>query len=311
VSPARAERIAPERARSLAAAEAAMEGGRYEEAQALLDELASSLAVEEAVLAARLDLALRRAGPVPAGEPLPEPVSAAASALERRGSRGRRGALLLAEVARLEGNAEAEARCCREALAASPGDDRTRLRLAYLELMRGQDVAAAELALEMVPRNPRCPAVLQIAGRALIGMGDGDRAAPVVERLAELRPSDPEAHAMLGTARLLAGRPADAAREFGLAAQLDPTPSRRANLGLMLSLAGRSDEAVAVLQALVEEHPGQLSGWNNLGVALTAAGRLAEALAAFTRALELDPGSDVIRTNIGDLEARILRGGGR
>ncbi|NMC70132.1 MAG: tetratricopeptide repeat protein [Myxococcales bacterium] len=304
---AAAQRMPSDRAARLAEAERALAEERYEEAQATLDELAAGLEVEEPVLAARLELELRRAGLFGAGgaaASVPAAVESAAAALERRTDVGHRGCLLLADEAVAAGRTEAAAGWLRRALERRPDDDRARLRLALLEMGRGRTDEAARLALELLERHARCPGILQLAGQALLAEGRAEAALDPLQRLVRVAPELAEGRALLATALLVERRFEEAVTQYERAVALEPTPARRAALGLALTLAGRSAEAIPLLERLTEEHPEHVGAWNNLGVARAAAGRFEEARAALRRALELDPGDAQARANLADLDAR-------
>jgi Flp pilus assembly protein TadD len=304
--PAAAQRLAPERAARLAEAERALATERYDEAQLVLDELATGLEVEEPVLAARLELELRRAGllgTTSGAAAMPPAVVSAAAALERRSVLGHRACLLLADEARAAGQLEQAASWLRRALERRPDDDQARLRLALLEMDRGRADEAARLALELLDRHGRCPGILQLAGQALVAEGRTEAAIEPLERLVQVAPEQAEGQTLLATALLVERRFDEAVVRYERAVALAPTPARRAGLGLALTLAGRAAEAVPLLERLTEEHPEHVGGWNNLGVARAAVGRFDEARAALVRALELDPGDAQARANLADLDA--------
>lgn len=303
---AAAQGMPPDRAARLAEAERALAQERYDEAQAALDALAGGLDVEEPVLAARLELELRRAGllgTTTAATTVPPAVESAAAALERRPDVGHRGCLLLADEAVAAGRTDAAAGWLRRALERRPDDDRARLRLALLEMSRGRADEAGPLALELLERHGRCPGILQLAGQALLAEGRAEAALDPLQRLVRVAPDLAEGRALLATALLVERRFDEAVAQYERAVALEPTPARRAGLGLALTLAGRPEEAVPLLERLTEEHPDHVAAWNNLGVARAAAGRFEEARAALRRALELDPDDAQARANLADLDA--------
>ena len=306
VAAARADDLDPARAARLAEAERAIGAGRYDEAQTILDELAQGLEVEEPVLAARLDLALHRAGlsePTGAAAAAPPDVVTAAAALERHGEPGHRSCVLLADEAVVAGRPDAAAEWLARALAAMPDDDRTRLRLALLQMERGKAGEAAALALELLPRQPRCPGILQLAGQGLLAEGRTAEAIPILERLVAVTPDAAEARSLLGTALLVERRMAEAVEQLRRAVELDPTPTRRSNLALALTYAGAAGEAVEILERLTVERPDNGGAWVNYGIALVGLGRLDDAAAAFRKALAIDPDDERARANLSDLEA--------
>jgi Flp pilus assembly protein TadD len=74
---------------------------------------------------------------------------------------------------------------------------------------------------------------------------------------------------------------------------------------MALIYAGRTDEALVLLERLTTEHPDHGGGWINYGLALAAAGRLDEARSALLRALELDPDDERALANLRDLDALV------
>ncbi|MBI5488269.1 MAG: tetratricopeptide repeat protein [Deltaproteobacteria bacterium] len=296
----------PGRAARLAEAERAIVDERYDDAQEILDELAAGLEVEEPVLAARLELALRRAGLREASEPaaaVPPDVTAAATALERRGDPGHRSCVLLADEAIAAGNKDAAAAWLERAVVLVPEDDASRLRLALLQMERGRPDETATLALDLLHRRPRCPGILQLAGQALLAAGRPSDSVPVLERLVELAPDHAEARSLYGTALLVERRMGEAVEQLERAVELEPTPERRANLGLALVYADRTAEALALLEQLTRDEPEHGGGWINYALALAASGHLPEARSALLRALELDPDDERALVNLRDLDA--------
>jgi len=262
--------------------------------------------VEEPVLAARLELALRRAGlsePTGVAASVPPDVESAAAALERHGEIGHRSCILLADEALAAGRPAAAAEWLARALVAMPGDDHARLRLALLQMERGKAGEAATLALELLPRQPRCPGILQLVGQGLLAEGRTAEAIPILERLVAVTPDAAEARSLLGTALLVERRMAEAVAQLRRAAELDPTPVRRSNLALALTYAGAADEAVEILERLTVDRPDDGGAWVNYGIALVGLGRLDDARAAFQKALAIDPDDERARANLSDLEA--------
>lgn len=118
--------------------------------------------------------------------------------------------------------------------------------------------------------------------------------------VARAHPGNGLAHFVLATrlawrgdeARALALYAESLRREQALAERFPswhPPATLLANYGLVLSGAGRSDEAVPILRALVAERPGIAVYQLYLGSALSRALRFAEADAALARALALYP----------------------
>jgi len=82
----------------------------------------------------------------------------------------------------------------------------------------------------------------------------------------------------------------------------DPTSVKALNnLGVLLDELGRSDEAVAQLQAAKVLDPGNQEVLSNLGAALGSMGRYGDAERELRHALRLDPANLEIRANLGIL----------
>jgi len=90
------------------------------------------------------------------------------------------------------------------------------------------------------------------------------------------------------------GRTSPAAtREFKLAAELDPTRHRvRSRLAMQALLQGRTDDAVAELEASCDANPESLRAWLDLARICHVSGRFDEAARHYRRAIELDPSNE-------------------
>jgi tetratricopeptide (TPR) repeat protein len=75
-----------------------------------------------------------------------------------------------------------------------------------------------------------------------------------------------------------------------VATKLDPLAALELRRALMLHQAGQADEAAAIYEKILREHPQQFDCLHFLGVARLQAGRHDEALALIDRALALRPG---------------------
>ena len=75
-----------------------------------------------------------------------------------------------------------------------------------------------------------------------------------------------------------------------VAPKLDPLTGLELRRALMLHQAGQADEATAIYEKILRDHPRQFDCLHFLGVARLQAGRHDEALPLIERALELRPG---------------------
>ena len=103
----------------------------------------------------------------------------------------------------------------------------------------------------------------------------------------------------------LAGAEADFIAARRLFGGRVPSPAWFHYAALCLALAGRVDEAIALLQEGVEAYPHAAALHNNLSVALQSAGRNPEALAAAERGVSEDAGIAQLHKNIGDAHYRV------
>ena len=145
-------------------------------------------------------------------------------------------------------------------------------------------------------RGPRCgvgPQEERDAADASLGVA-ANRAAVA------FRPLDAAAHHNLGRVLLRAGRLADAAASFGVAAALDHgSAAARADLGLAFARLGRTAEAVVAFREALWRAPGDADAHANLGTALAALGQRNAAVAAFTEAIRLRPDHADAYSNLG------------
>jgi tetratricopeptide (TPR) repeat protein len=186
-------------------------------------------------------------------------------------------------------------------LAADPGDRWSRLALAAV-LLHQNELDAAEAALAPLAAD-------DLEARALRGRIALDRSRPDEARA--LLAGAPEDHVGIACVRgklaSRAGDLAEAARQYGIAARLDPTRLEAAQgLALALGRLGRTEEAaealdrakrLRALSALLDRAHGSDGRKDRtlprqLGAACEAIGRLAEAKAWYQIAVNLDPLDD-------------------
>jgi tetratricopeptide (TPR) repeat protein len=118
-----------------------------------------------------------------------------------------------------------------------------------LEALGRNDEAFAEIkrALELDPLSP----VLEVnIGEAYVKKGDLDSAMEHAQRLLQLDPNFPLAHHIRGVAYLKQRRYAEAIAEFQQNVTNDRSAFSLSYLGYASAMAGRRDEAVAVLKEL-------------------------------------------------------------
>jgi TolB-like protein/DNA-binding winged helix-turn-helix (wHTH) protein/Tfp pilus assembly protein PilF len=157
------------------------------------------------------------------------------------------------------------------------------------EAFEGPSRTAIERALALDPSSSR-------AYRALAKLrhyiGDLAGAEVAYQRAIELNPNNAGAYVNYGALLFSSlSRPAEALRYFEKAVALDPlSSSARSFLGSGLAAAGRTDEGIRLLHALIEAEPHYSANYWRLGeVYAHSLGRLDEAIRWHVRALEGAP----------------------
>lgn len=168
-----------------------------------------------------------------------------------------------------------------QAMAVAPQGARTWISYARALINTGAFVEAESL-IEAHAQDPRAGAVevrlRQAWGMALVQGGAPKRAIPLLQRVLELRPDDPDAHGDLGYALLAAGDFMAAAERLERAAELAPDdPGVRLNLGSALLNLGRTQQAETEYRHALRLNPGDAAAARNLGILLQADGRSEEA----------------------------------
>jgi tetratricopeptide (TPR) repeat protein len=254
----------------------------------------------------------------------------AAQAVERARSKAPEDPRVLAQqatVARVAGRLD-EAEAVLERLRRlEPGNAQLLQQKAFLVEIRGQRQEAVKMMREVIQQLPSAASHFNLgsmlyrhgdvdgarreleAGLALaprhynglshlaqleLASGDTKRAAALYEKLVSLSPESTEL-TNLGTAYLLVGRYADAARRFREALKLAPgSPSALLNLADAEFLVGRRQEAFALYRQVLEQVDRDPQPEKLLTVraqALAHLHRSPEAVAAVQEALRLDPES--------------------
>ncbi len=209
--------------------------------------------------------------------------------IERHGGEARRLAALLAEI---EGRP-------RAAPAQPLADLETRKQLEALGYLGGASPAAAVAAGASTAANlpdPKDRLALRerlTAAQEALEQGRVDTALAIFEEVLAAEPDNRFALSRSGVALLRRGERRDLERaipRLERAARADPLAAEtRSALAEALTLAGRTEEAIAVWRAVVSQQPRWATAWSNLGTALGRAGRAADAVRALERARELEP----------------------
>lgn len=178
-----------------------------------------------------------------------------------------------------EGKLGEAVRLADQGLAASPNDPQlwTLKGIALSGQKRAQEALNAyHHALKLSPNY--LPA---LEGAAQIQYESGDKeAVTLLRRIAQLRPSDPTSHAMLGTLAYKQGDCPEAVAEFEKSKQLiENQPGALQGYGACLLRLKQPDKALAVFQQLLASHPDDARARRALASVQFAADQPREALA--------------------------------
>lgn len=143
------------------------------------------------------------------------------------------------------------------------------------------------------------PAMFLRAELALM-LGDVGRAASPVNLLLQRFPDDPRAHDSSGVFFLARGQKQEALSHFSEAADLDPSSAARVtNLGAVLMMLERPEQAKEAYEVAVELAPSDARARSDLGVALLSLGQPRAALEQLEEAYRLAPKRATILGNLG------------
>ena len=124
--------------------------------------------------------------------------------------------------------------------------------------------ARARLAARLASDGEN-PAVLDLAGRAYMSMGDATKAEQTWRKLVEVQPGNMAAYAALGQLFFSQGRLEDARREFERSAEREPAAvGVHTLIGVILQLQNRLPEAQKKYESIIEINPNAAVAANNL-----------------------------------------------
>jgi predicted CXXCH cytochrome family protein len=177
-----------------------------------------------------------------------------------------------------------------------------RVNLGNLYAQQGQPrEAEAEYRAARALDPDFAPAAVMLAQLYAAESRDPDGERTLRDALARL-PADPELRLALGLNLVRQGRAADAVPEFARASEIDPGSARYAYVhGIALNSTGRTDQALAVLEASQARHPGDRETLLALITINRDAGQFEAALSWADRLVALDPQARTLRDEIARL----------
>jgi tetratricopeptide (TPR) repeat protein len=151
-------------------------------------------------------------------------------------------------------------------------------------------------AAEFDPDNPE---VVVKLGRILRTFGRNEEALAWFQKYHQLVPEDPQGLGHIGGCLSALGRYAEAESFLRRAAAGLDDPVTHYNLGLLLAVTGRLDEAVTAYERALERDPRHSDARGNLAATLVRLGQVDRASRELARVLEYDPENAPARTNLG------------
>jgi Flp pilus assembly protein TadD len=163
-----------------------------------------------------------------------------------------------------------------KALAIDPKHAKAHNNLALAAIDSGElEVAEAHYreSLAITPQS----AIYNDLGFVLEREGLSDEAVEMYRKAIKLDPASASAHYNLGSSLARSGKYAEAESELRKALKIKPNTQTYTGLAIVLSQLGRTDEAIANLQAAVEADPKNAMARQKLAAMLESLGRTDEA----------------------------------
>lgn len=190
-------------------------------------------------------------------------------------------------LAALERHEEARD-CLQRALQMQPGNPTGHYKLGQIHEHLGTLEEAAKCYLAAVAEDPFYLNAWNSLADLSLQAGELDLVEQYLQPALEIDPNDPPANFLLGN---LLRRQSDfdgAARHLSISYNATGDPACGNNLANVMSQQDRVDEAIELLQALLQSHPDHTLAWNTLGGQFLRQERFQEARDAMARALALD-----------------------
>jgi superkiller protein 3 len=146
--------------------------------------------------------------------------------------------------------------------------------------------------------DPDNPDVLVKLGRLLRMLGRNEEALDYFIADNKKLPGDFLGLAQIGSCLSELGRPQEAEAYIRRALEGLDDALTRYNLGVVLGMTGRLDEAIAEYRKAVDRNPEDLNARNNLATALARQGKLPAAIEELRQVLARDPENGLARANL-------------
>jgi len=143
-------------------------------------------------------------------------------------------------------------------------------------------------AIRINPKHPGWYPV--ILGFSYLFMGQNETAIIICTKMLNREPSSADAHALLGSVLIAAGKPEEAVGMFEKALGLNPSPPNWyvGNLSIARVGTGQPEEAIAMLREALSRNPDNAAACRYMASLLTYEGRHEESLSMAKKAVSLE-----------------------
>ena len=183
---------------------------------------------------------------------------------------------------------EEAVQCLRRALDIEPDNPQTQFQLGQMQEHLGQPEQAARSYLTATELDPGfLDAWHGLAGISRLS-GEIDLTKQYLRRVFELEPRHPASHFTMGNLLLEENDHDGAAEHFAIAYEVSGDAACGNNLANALERLGRTDDAIELLQGLLQANPNYKLAWNTLGGLYMGRKLFAQASEMLEQALKVD-----------------------
>jgi len=163
----------------------------------------------------------------------------------------------------------------------------------------GRWVQCQEVCRQMLSRRSDDPEAMHLMGLVAYQMTHLDEAQRWLAQAIAVNPLAANYHSNLGVVLTMAGQNEEAVAAYQRALELQPTMAESYNnLAIALAATDRFDESILACRQAISLRPGYLDAYNNLGKIMMGLARLDEAIDCFRRALALDVHDASLHSNL-------------